>query len=162
MFSDVEKGNEDIFCITKQMKKSKNVVGECCVRDDQGHISLMDDAKKKAWRDNYNYLLTVQFSWFPEKVPPALPVEGPPIFITSNMVAEAISKMKQYKAPHPSCQKWLRSDKISIPFLASLMNAIIAEKKIPEDKDMIFVINLYKGQGDELGYYFRWSREWWR
>ena len=34
--------------------------------------------------------------------------------------------------------------------LTSLANAIIAEKKLPEDWDLSYIINLYKGKGNAL------------
>ena len=43
---------------------SKDIVGKCCARDNQGHIALTDDAKKKACRDHCNHLLNVEFPWY--------------------------------------------------------------------------------------------------
>ncbi|XP_048587465.1 uncharacterized protein LOC125570198 [Nematostella vectensis] len=129
-FASVEKDDKDVFRIAKQMKKEcKDVVGECCVKDDQGHISLTDDAKKNAWREYYNHLLNVEFSWSHEDLPPAYPVEGPPILVTSEMVAMAVCKMKQGKAAGPCgvvAEMVKASDEVSIPILASLSNAINA------------------------------------
>ncbi|XP_060771234.1 uncharacterized protein slc22a21 isoform X2 [Neoarius graeffei] len=153
-FASVVKDNMDIFKIAKQIKReSRDVVGECCVRDDQGHISLTDDAKKKAWKEHYSHLLNVEFPWSREDLTPAYPVEGPPILVTSEMVANALCKMKLGKAPGPSgivAEMVKASEEVSIPVLCSLANAIIAEKKIPVDWDMSYIINLYKGKGDAL------------
>ena len=44
----------------------------------------------------------------------------------------------------------IASDVVSIPMLTSLANAIIAEKKLPEDWDLSYIINLYKGKGNAL------------
>ncbi|XP_048585335.1 uncharacterized protein LOC125568053 [Nematostella vectensis] len=117
-------------------KKCKDVVGECCVKDDQEHISLTDDAKKNAWREHYNHLLNVEFSWSHEDLPPAYQVEGPPILVTSEMVARAVCKMKQGKAAGPC------------GVVAEM--PLIAEKRIPVDWDLSHILNFYKGKGDAL------------
>ena len=57
-------------------KDSRDVVGECCVKDDQGHISLTREAKKRAWREHYNRQLNVEFPWSREDLTPVHPVEG--------------------------------------------------------------------------------------
>ena len=52
----------------------------------------------------------------------------------SDMVAKAVSKMKQCKAPGPSgvvAEMIKAVDEVCIPMLTNLANAIIAEKKIP-------------------------------
>lgn len=58
------------------------------------------------------------------------------------MEAEAVFRMKQCKGPDPSCtvaEIVKASDEVSIPVLATLTNAIIAEKKIPKDWDVSFL-----------------------
>lgn len=100
-------------------------MGECCVRNNQGQISLTDDAKKKAWKEHYNRLLNVEFPWYREDLTPAYPVEGPPILVTSDnhMVAKAVCKMKQCEAPGPSgivAEMVKASDGVHIPMLTSL------------------------------------------
>ena len=64
-----------------------DVVHECCARDDQGYISLMDDVKKKTCRGNFIHLLN-NFWCFPEDLPLAFLVEGPLLHLT--MVDEAV------------------------------------------------------------------------
>lgn len=45
--SDVAKGKEDVFHIAKQiMRENQDIVGDSCVKDNHGNLSLGDDAKK--------------------------------------------------------------------------------------------------------------------
>lgn len=56
-----------------------------------------------------------------------------------NIVAETVIKMRQCKAPCPSgitAEKFRASDKVTISILASLTNAIIAEKNVPGEWDL--------------------------
>ena len=80
-----------------------DVVGETCVRNDEGKLTLsIDDKLKEAWESHYQKLLNVEFPWNAENLSEEAPVEGPAIKITSEMVSKAISKMKSGKAAVPS------------------------------------------------------------
>ena len=46
-------------------RKNQDVIGEKWVRNNQGVMSLDDEAKKVAWRQHYQRLLNVEFSWKP-------------------------------------------------------------------------------------------------
>ena len=58
-------------------------------------------AKKTAWKQHYEHLLNVEFPWNAENLS-SVPIVGPPILITSEMVLKAINKMKSGKAAGPS------------------------------------------------------------
>ena len=66
-------------------------------KDDSGNLSFDNEAKKVAWKQHYERLLNVEFSWSPEDLT-ADPVVGPPIHIDVEMVVKAITKMKTGKA----------------------------------------------------------------
>ena len=153
-FASIEKGDENILHIAKQMKKeNQDVVGECCIRDDRGNLALSTEDKARAWKDHYEHVLNVEFSWSFDDLPEAEPVLGPPILISTEMVAEAISKMKVRKAPGPSgivAEMLKASTEVICPLLCDIANAIIAEGVIPGDWDTSYIINLYKGKGDAL------------
>ena len=60
---------------------------------------MREDSKQKAWLEHYQGLLNVEFNWDPDNLSDELPVEGPPIPITIDMVKKAISQMKAGKGP---------------------------------------------------------------
>ena len=44
---------DDIFKIAKQLRKgNQDVVGDKCVKDDSGNLSLDNEAKKVAWKQH--------------------------------------------------------------------------------------------------------------
>ena len=60
---------------------------------------MSTDIKQKAWLEHHQRLLNVEFDWDPDHLSDELPVEGPPIPITTDMVKKAIPQMKARKAP---------------------------------------------------------------
>ena len=80
-----------------------------------------------------------------------MPVSGPSIFVTLEMVAAAVSKMKDCKAPGPSgivAGMLKASSEVTAPLLCNLANCITAKKKVPSDWKERYIINLVKGKGD--------------
>ena len=56
-FQDIDPNNDDVYCITKWMKRdNQDVVGDMCVRNDASALTLDHDAKKKAWKEHYERL----------------------------------------------------------------------------------------------------------
>ena len=71
-------GNE-IFHIAKQMEKTnQDVVGEKCVKNDAGELSLSDGQKIKSWIEYYSRLLNVEFEWPSGTLDNVAPTSGPP------------------------------------------------------------------------------------
>ena len=68
------------------------------MKNDAGEMSMSEDSKQKAWLEQYQRLLNVEFDWDPDHLSYQPPVEGPPIPITTDMVKKAISQMKAGKA----------------------------------------------------------------
>ena len=58
------------------LKNTKDVVGDKCVKADSGNLSFDNEAKKVAWKQHYERLLNEEFSWNPENLT-ADPVVGP-------------------------------------------------------------------------------------
>ena len=77
-------------------------MGDKSVRNNAGEMSLSEEAKQKAWLEDYRGLLNVELDWDPEHLSDEPPLEGPPISVTIDMVKKAISKMKSSKVAGPS------------------------------------------------------------
>ena len=91
----------DIFYISKQLKSdNQDVGGDKCVKDDSGNLSIDNKINKVAWKQHYKRLLNKKFSYNSEHLT-ADTVAGPPVLITIEMVAKAITKMKNGKAAVP-------------------------------------------------------------
>ena len=135
--------------------KSDNadIVGEKCIRMDDGKLALTLDEKLSAWQAHYDRLLNEEFTWDPDTLSNELPVQGPAIEITTEMVSTAISKMKSGKAAGPSgiIIEMIKAagDKFTEE-LTVLANKIVAEGVVPSDWNLSFIINLFKGKGDAL------------
>ena len=150
---DLKPGMNDIFKIAKQLRKdNQDVVGDKCVKDDSGNLSIDNEAKKVAWKQHYERLLNEEFSWNPEDLT-ADPVVGPPIHINVDMVVKAITRMKTGKAAGPSgivAEMLKASGDTGARLVAELANDMIRNGAIPSDWEDSFIINIYKGKGDAL------------
>ena len=121
-----------IFKMATRLKGDNvDVVGEKCVRNDDGKLTLTINDKLKAWQSHYQKLLNVEFPWNAEA-----PAEGHAIKITPEMVSKAISKMKSGKAAGPSgiIIEMIKAvgDGV-IVCLTSLFNHIIHIDRVPND-----------------------------
>ena len=143
-----------VFKMARKMKlENQDIVGDKCIRDDDGNIAYDDDAKLKAWKNHYEKLLNEEFPWNEAGLSDALPVEGPAIHIPEDMVASAIQHMKLGKAAGPSgivVEMLKAAGACIIPHLCKLINLIIFHHIVPDDWDHSFIINLFKGKGDSL------------
>lgn len=69
------------------MRRDKQgVVEEKPVKNDDGALSLDEDAKKEAWKQHYKQLLNVAFPWNTDDLTDESPVVGPSEEITSEMM----------------------------------------------------------------------------
>ena len=69
------------------------------------------------------------------------------------MVIKALSKLKPEKAAGPSgiiIEMLKAAGSKVIEFLRDLIMAVVKHGKIPEDWEMSYILNLYKGKGDAL------------
>ena len=130
-------------------KTNQDVVGEKCVRNDAGELSLSDEEKMKAWVEHYARLLNVEFEWESDLLPEVAPVEGPPPPVTKDLIHKALRKMKCGKASGPSGK--LKADgEVGIELLTELTEVAFCNGVIPTDWQESFILNLYKGKGDDL------------
>ena len=131
----------------------KDIVGDKCIRNDEGNIAYDDDAKLKAWKEHYERLLNEEFDWDESSLSDTDPVEGPPFQITEDMVASAVLHMKSGKAAGPSgivVEMLKAAGDCIFPLLTNLINSIILTHAVPDDWDRSYIINLFKGKGDSL------------
>ena len=62
--NDIDSDSNIIYRIAKQMKQeNKDIIGEKCIRDDDGVLAFNIEDKKKAWKQHYERLLNVEFPW---------------------------------------------------------------------------------------------------
>ena len=152
-FSGVKDNKENIFCVTKQMyTESQDVIGEKCIRGDDGNFSLDDAPKKLAWKQHYERLLNIEFPWS-QNLPYVDPVAGPAQFITPNDVLKSLRHMKDGKVAGPSgvvAEVLKAAPDICSKIIADLMNAIICDGKFPADWSDKIIVSLFKGKRDAL------------
>ena len=154
VYANVDHKGPEIHRMAKQMRRqNQDICGEMPVRNNQGELCLDDSERMKAWVEHYKGLLNVEFPWDEGALPDAPPVEGPPPPITNEMVAKALAKMKSGKAAGPSgiiVEMLKAAGSKGIDFLRELTKSVVKHGKIPEDWEMSFILNLYKGKGDAL------------
>ena len=151
VYKNIDPKSSKLYCLANQLRKENaDVVGDKPVKTDAGYMSVSDDSKQKAWLEHYQRLLNAEFDWNPNHLSDELPVEGPPIPITIDMVKKAISQMKAGKAPGPSgiVVEMIRAagDK-GASMIRDLAAAIIRDCKVPSDWEQSFIVFLYKGKG---------------
>ena len=93
----------EVFKMTKQMiKTNQDIIGEECIRSDDGELATSEIQKKNAWKCYYDRFLNTEFSWDRENLGEVETVSGAAILIEKEMVREAVKKMKKGKADGPS------------------------------------------------------------
>jgi hypothetical protein len=136
------------------MNRSKqDVVGERCIKNDAGELSLSDEEKMKAWVEHYARLLHVEFDWPSDLFPEDAPVEGlaPPVIL--DIICKALRKMERGKATGPSgiiAEILKASGEGGITMLRHLPEKAFSEDVIPRDWKESCIINLYKDKDDAL------------
>ena len=150
----IDSDSNIIYRIAKQMKQeNKDIVGEKCIRDDDGVLAFNVEDKKKAWKQHYERPLNVEFPWREEDLSNADPVLGPPLLITKEMVEKSISKMKIGKASGPSgvvTEMLKASSDVCSELIADLTDSMIHDNIMPSEWDDSFIISLFKGKGEAL------------
>ena len=89
-FADILRRDDqksEVFKIAKQIAKTnQDVVGEKCIRNDDGVLACSETEKKAAWKCYYERYLNTEFAWDRDNLPPVEPVSGPAIRIEKDMV----------------------------------------------------------------------------
>ena len=153
IFSNIAPNDTGIFKLAKPMDKTnQDVVGEKCVRNDAGELSLSDEEKMKAWVEHLARLLNVEFEWESDLLPEVAHVEGPPP-VTKDLIRKALRKMKCGKAAGPSgfiAEMLKAAGEVGIELLTELTEVVFCNGVIPTDSQESFILNLNKGKGDAL------------
>lgn len=153
-FTDAGRNGRNIFKIAKHMKGiNRDVVGEKCVKNDDGKIAFDQEGLKNAWKSYHSRLLNHENEWNMDSLPKVYPTAGPPITVTAEMVLLAIKRMKIGKAAGPSgvMTEMLKASGLKgAQVIADLANAIIATGHIPTEWEESIIINLFKGKGDAM------------
>ena len=133
-------------------KDNFDVVGDKPVKNEAGEMSMNEEAKQNAWAEHYERLLNLEFDWVPDHLSNKLPLEGPPIPITIDMVKKAISKMKSGKAAGPSVivVEMIKAAGVTGATMIHELATAIIHGKVPTDCEQSFIVCLYKGKGDAL------------
>ena len=93
VYKNIDPKSSELYRLANQFRKENaDIVGDKPVKNDAGEMSMSDDSKQKAWLEHYQRLLNAEFDWDPNHLSDELPVEGPPIPITIDMVKKAISQ----------------------------------------------------------------------
>ena len=149
-----KEGKNYIFKLAKSLKhENQDVIRENCIKNDEGKLAFTDEERLLAWKNHYNRLLNVEFPWDPETLDKQEPVPGPAIRITEHMVYSAIKSTKAGKAAGPSevvVEMIQAAGDETLTLITELVNCIIYEERIPDDWNLSFITNCYKGKGDAL------------
>ena len=154
VYENIDPKSSEVYRLANQFRRENtDVVGDKPVKNEAGEMSMSKDSKQKAWLEHYQRLLNVEFDWDPNHLSYQLPVEGPPIPITIDMVKKAISQMKAGKAPGPSgivVEMIRAAGDMGVSMIRDLVAAINRDGKVPSDWEQSFIVSLYKGKGDTL------------
>jgi hypothetical protein len=156
IFQDIDSinGRNHIYKLAKQMKsENQDIIGEKCVKDDNGVLTYSDQDKLNAWKNHYEKLLNEEFPWSREHLSSPPPTEGPPIQVKEATIDKAIRAMKSGKAAGPSgivAEMIKAACPCITPHITALINSIITHGAIPDDWNLSYIINCYKGKGDPL------------
>ena len=153
-FRDINPHGSDIYRIARQMdRRNQDIVGEKCVKNDAGELTLTDADKMKAWVEHHSRLLNVEFDWPRELLPDVAPTAGPPPPVTTEDIQAALGKMKSGKAAGPSgvtAEMLKASGAEGIELIRQLCEHVFGGDAIPSEWEESFILNLYKGKGDAL------------
>ena len=105
-FANIENRDDqkqEVFRIAKALvKDNRDIIGEQCIRNDDGGLAVSEEDKKVAWKSYYERLLNTENEWDRKDLGDADPVISAAILIEKDLVREAVQKMRKRKAAGPS------------------------------------------------------------
>ena len=111
-------------------REKQDIIGNKCMKNDEGYLIYTDSAKVKARKSHYERLLNVELMWNSDPLLYLNPKIDPPLYITEEMVSKAIVKMKNGKSAGPSgivIEMTRSALKQIIKSITNLANRIIKE-----------------------------------
>ena len=149
-----EDGKGNVFRVVKQMvAKNRDVVGDGCIKDEDGKVVVDQDGLKDVWRRYFEKLLNEEFDWDREGLETGHAVSGPAEEITASEVRAAIGKMKAGKAVGPSgigAEMLFAAGEAGVIWVTDLCNVIVKGGVIPADWRKSWLVTVFKGKGDAL------------
>ena len=86
-FSAITSGHNEIYNLARQMDShNRDVIGDKCVRNDAGELTLSDAQKMNAWVEHHKRLSNVEFDWASESFSFVSPILGPSPFVTLSVM----------------------------------------------------------------------------
>jgi hypothetical protein len=147
-------GKGNVFRVVKQMvAKNRDVVGDGCIKDEDGKVVVDPDGLKDVWRRHFEKLLNEEFDWDREGLETGHAVSGPAAEITASEVRAAIGKLKAGKAVGPSgigAEMLSAAGEAGVIWVTDLCNVIVKEGVIPADWRKSWLVTVFKGKGDAL------------
>ena len=145
---------QEVFRIAKTMvKDNRDIIGEQCIRNDDGVLAVTEEDKKVAWKSYYEGLLNTENQWDRKDLSEVDPVISAAIDIDKDMVRKAIKKMKIRKAAGPSgvaAEMIKASGEVGVDMITGLLNKIVRDGVVPAEWELSTIVNCYKGKGDAL------------
>ncbi len=78
VFKNLDSQGNNIYRIARQMDRTnQEIVGEKCIHDDNGTMTLSEYDKVKTWIEYYTRLLNVEFDWPTDLLPEIGPLAAP-------------------------------------------------------------------------------------
>ena len=156
-FANIENRDDqkqEVFRIAKSLvKDNRDIIGEQCIRNDDGILAVSEEAKKVAWKSYYENLLNTENDWDRNNLSEVEAVASAAVLIEKDMVREAIQKMKNRKAAGPSgiaAEMIKASGQFGVDMITDLLNQIVRDGVVPADWELSTIVNSYKGKGDAL------------
>ena len=60
VYKNIEPKSSEVYCLAHQLRRENaDVVGDKPVKNDAGEMSMSEDSKQKAWREDYQSLLNI-------------------------------------------------------------------------------------------------------
>ena len=144
----------EVFRVARQiLRANRDIVGEQCIRDDQGSVLVDSSEIRDAWREHHARISNVEFDWDRDSLEDVQPVLGPFPKIDEIMVKKAINRMKNGKAAGGSgivAEMLKAAGDAGVRMMNSLTNSFVKEGRVPDDWLRSVLINIFKGKGDAL------------
>ena len=115
--------------------ENQDVIREKCIGGDDGNLSLDEASKKLAWKQYYEHLLNVEFTWS-QNLPHVDDVVSLAQVIIPDNVLKSLRRMINGKAAGPSgvvAEMLKAALDICSKNIADLVNAVVCKGKVLAD-----------------------------